>query len=51
MLHSERDIKRERGRGGGRCVIIKNLLTRQSIQTDADAASFRRLGLSMNVLM
>ena len=44
VRHKERGVV-------GRYVILKNLLTRQSIQTDADAASFRKLDLIMYVLM
>lgn len=47
MLQSET----QREGGGGSYVILKNLLTRQSIQTDADAASFRKLDFIMYVLM
>jgi hypothetical protein len=46
-----REIQRETERRGGRYVILKNLLTGQSIQTDADAASFRKLDLIMYILM
>ena len=45
MLHSDIDTEKVR------FVISKTLLTRQSIQMDADAASFCKLVVIMKVLM